>query len=305
MTKLVTAALASVSLAVMRGVYDDPPKGSEGGGNDPPAAPEFLKGVSDDTLKVIRDAGYDKATDLPDFVGKVFTDYSALKDKAGKVVSLPGPDVDDDGWKAFQDAMRPKDASAIKFKLPDNLPKDFPYDSDFATGFQKFAHEQGIHPRHAAAMHDWYVQQTAGKFTESVEGLDKETSTAHTELVKKWGEPGSASYKEEITHLQQAVKALGGDPLMKELVRLGAVTPTGDVRSPILAQALATVGGALYGEDDLLQDVDSGGVPRGKNPFKKDQENATLQSQIIKQDPDLAKRLMREAGVDPKEYQMA
>lgn len=269
----------------------------------PPAAPEFLKDAPDGAMQVIREGGFDKATDLNDFLGKFTSSYSELKGKSGKEPAYPGPDVDDEGWKNFTDKIRPKDLSAYKFSLPAEVPENFPYDSDFAKSFQQFAHEKGIHPRHAAELHDWFVQNSVGVFTKTNDDMAADAAAAHGELVKTWGAPDSATYKENLSHLKGAIKHLGGDALTQEMIKFGLVTPTGDVRAPNIAKALAAVGGALYKEDDLLPNENKE-IPRGNNPFKKGQENATKQSQIIKQDVNLARRLMREAGVDPKEYQL-
>ncbi len=284
--------------------------GDKGGGDGSPvnlnagAVQDFFKAASPEALEVFKANGFDKVETPQAFFDTVSKSYKDLSSKLGSVPSIPKADATDEDWGKFVDAVRPKDVTAYQFKLPEGLPKDFAYDSDFAKSFQAFAHEQGMHPRHAAAMHDWYVKSAGGKFQASSEQVETEVGNSARELQKDWGNPDSQSYKENLEYTRRAIKALGGEKLSGEMARLGVITANGDVRSPVLVRALATVGAMLFKEDGMVPDNNQGGVPGGDNPFKTGSVNTTKQGQIIKQNPELAKQLIREAGIDPKEYRL-
>lgn len=268
------------------------------------AVTDLFKGLPAETAQFYETNGFTKAETPQALFENLAKSYGELSQKVSSTPTIPKADASDEDWKKFVEAVRPEKPDAYKFNLPADIPQDFPYDSEFAKAFQATAHEAGLHPRQAAALHDWFVKSSASQFSTTIDQVNRETTEATQALVKQWGNPDSGTYKENITNVQRSIKALGGEALTKELVKLGAITEKGDVRSPALISALATVGSALFKEDSLVPGNGGGGVPGGDNPFKKGSENMTRQGQIIKQDPNLAKRLMQQAGVSPSEYGM-
>jgi hypothetical protein len=263
---------------------------------------EFLKGASQDALQVFTSSGFDKAESPDKFFDMVAASHKELASKVGSALTVPKVDASDEEWSNFTKALRPKEATDYKFELPADLPKETPYDSEFAKSFQTFAHEQGLHPKHASALHDWYVKNFAASHSATMAETQRQVSEAATALHKDWGDPDSPTFKENLSYTQRAIKNLGGETLAKELTRLGAITQNGDVKSPVLIKALGLVGSMLFKEDSFVPNNRGGGVPGGDNPFKEGSVNTTRQGQIIKQDPQLAQQLMKAAGVNPKEY---
>jgi hypothetical protein len=80
----------------------------------------------------------------------------------------------------------------------------------------------------------------------------------------------------------------------------GLLTEEGAVTNAALALALAKAGEALYAEDTL-----AGSGPDGANPWATDQENLGHQGQILRQDPERARVLIRAAGLEPASFGLA
>jgi hypothetical protein len=228
----------------------------------------------------------------------VVTSYRELESKLGKAIVPPGDDAKPEDLNAFYAKLgRPEKAEAYEFKLPEGLPENFPYDGKAAEKYKVWAHDAGLPPKQAQALHDMYVKDTAAQLQAHQEAYAKSVEAAHNELVKEWGDPKSGTYERNQELANRAIRQLGGTELLGELKAVGAFGPNGEVKSPKLAKALAKVGESLYAEDTMF-----GGPTAGANPFSSKTENLTLQGQIIRDDPDRAKVLIRQAGIDPSEY---
>jgi hypothetical protein len=138
----------------------------------------------------------------------------------------------------------------------------------------------------------------AGSYGSAEEQRAKAAAAAHEEVVKLWGDPNSPTYKRNKELADRALRNTGGQELLKELKDLGALGPNGEVMTPRLAAALAKVGSALYAEDDKWEGINSQRI----NPFSKATESMEGQREIFRRDPELAKALIRQAGIDPKDY---
>jgi hypothetical protein len=288
--------------------------GGQGGGGTPNAAfGEMFKGAKDTSLKFISDNGFDKAANPAALLDTIAESYTGLSAKVGNQFTVPKVDASDEDWNKFTGMLRPEKVEDYKFTLPKDLPQNFPYEKESAQAFQTFAHEIGLHPKQAAQMHDWFVTNAAKGFTQSVEQINERVTQAHQALVKEWGNTDSPSYKENVEAGRRAIQNLGGEKLLGEMKQFGMMTENGMIVAPELAKALATAGSILFKEERTVpstggqttgtQEIGGSGTT-GANPFKKDSENVTKQGDLLKSNPELAKRLIKEAGLDPKEWQL-
>lgn len=220
----------------------------------------------------------------------------------GRSVQLPGDDATPEEWEEFHskvsDRLAPKDATGYEFKLPDGLPENLPYDSEFADEFRAFAAENKVPKNLAAKLHDWFVGKSAGAFSSSMEMREQQAGEATKALTEAWGDSGSQQHKEAQEFFFKFVDGNGGDTLLQELQEMGAIDEHKQVFKPNVVIALAKAGRALYGEDSFVTD----GRTPDRNPFADDTSDWGERQRLLKADPSLAKRLITSAGKDPRNY---
>lgn len=221
----------------------------------------------------------------------------------GRSVQLPADDakaedVDKYVSKATE-KYRPKDAAGYEFKLPDGVPKEMPYDGEFAKAFKAWAHDTGLTTRQASALHDQFVKDQASKFTAEAEKLVKTGGDATTALEKAWGgASGSDAFKEGVEHTLKGIKGiseaakLADGELMQSLRDARLVGPGDIILSPAIARAFSAIG-KMYAEDRLIDGTKGGAAD---NPFTAGKDNETEQMRLAKADPEKARRLIRQAG---------
>ena len=260
-------------------------EGSNGEGGD------WLAGLSEENRNLVQA----KQWETPDALAK---SYRELEAHASKALRPPAEDAPAEEWNAFYAKLgRPEKPEQYEFGLPEGIPEDLPYDDTFAQKFKAWAHEQGLTPKQARALHDAYVQDFAGQIEASRAEESKAVEGAHQTLVKDWGNPESDAYKRKVEMMSRAARQLGGNDLYSELAEMGAITKAGEVKRPQLAKALASVGEKLFAEDALF-----GGPSAAENPFSEKSFNLTKQGQMIRSDPDRARALIKAAGLKPSEY---
>ena len=251
---------------------------------------DWTAGLQDeDNRRTVQSKGW-KSPDDP------IRSYRELEGKMGQSLTPPKPDDPPEAWDKVYDKLgRPKAPDEYQFKIPEGLPEQFPYDDKSASKFKTWAHKAGLNPTQAQHLHDEFVRDMAGQLGQHQEAETQAVTAAHNDLVKVWGNPEGEQYKRNV---ELATRTIRQNGLGDELKRIGAVTPTGDVKAPKLAKFLAEAGEKLYAEDALYGGNSSG----GPNPFKDGGENLTQQGQIIRSDPDHARTLIRLAGKDPARW---
>lgn len=201
-----------------------------------------------------------------------------LGDLKAKALAPPANDAPKEQWDAFYAKLgRPEKAEAYEFKMPEGLPEGFAYDGESAKAYQGWAHEAGLNPRQAQALHDRFVQHQANAQNAYAQSLVQKGETAQGELVKVWGDKASEGFKQNVQFADRFIRQNGGDALLNEMKANGLLDPDGFVLSPVLAQAMAKAGKALYSEDQFA----TGGAapqpksaaetlyPPGNDPFKR------------------------------------
>lgn len=222
----------------------------------------------------------------------------------GRSVQLPADDAKAEDVDKYlskaTEKYRPKDAAGYEFKLPDGVPKEMPYDGEFAKSFKAWSLDAGLTARQAAGLHDQFVKHQAGAFTAANEAFLKRGGDVTTALEKAFGgAQGSDPFKEGvlsidkgISEISKAAKLADGE-LLQALKDAGLIGgPEGKyILSAPIARAFAQVG-KFYAEDRMI-DGKGGGAD---NPFTAGKDNETEQMRLAKADPEKARRLIRQAG---------
>ena len=167
--------------------------------------------------------------------------------------------------------------SADGYELPDGTP------DEVATVLRNIAHTLNVSPtvltREAPAL-------LAGIAEEQQRAQDQLQATIRQADAALTKAAGSNEAKQAL--LENGNRVLNNTPgLRDELIQIGALTPDNQVTTPVLAQVIGQLGKL----------TNEGGLPEGRevtrNPFK--DGTPTEQSRMLKENPDLARRLMDQA----------
>jgi hypothetical protein len=280
--------------------------GMGGEGQQQPGA-DFLSALSDDQKAFASAEGFDSA-------GKVLESYQSLQQQLAGSVALPGdnatPDDHANFYKTVSEKWTPKDG--YQFKLPEGLDETFPYDQDFAKEAGDWFKEAGLHPQAAQALHDKWVGKIAAMHGSAVQAQQEQAQkqaeaveTAHRALVKEYGEPNSDGYKNLVAKADRSMKALSaqGIDVANWFAEKGILTAADEnglqqVQDPAAVKLLAFIHDRAFTEDGF----DMGGVGGGGNPFDRSAPNLQKQSDLIRDNPEQARRMISAAGRDPKSY---
>lgn len=226
--------------------------------------------------------------------------------KIGKSFQMPGPDAEQSEIDAFYERLgRPKDVSGYELTPPEDMPEDLPYDTEFAGKFAETAHKFGITTEQAKGLHDFYVNEMVGTFQSGIEAstaqLEQSTSAATAQLEKDWGaKQGTPQFKENVALADRAIRELGGDELLDGLKAAKLLGPGGVILNPAIAKAMSNIGKELYGSSGNME-IGGGAAD---NPFAKETQNLTKQSELQRNDPRRAKALILAAGRDPANWNL-
>jgi len=261
------------------------------------AAISWLNGLSEGNRKLAETKGWNSTEGLD----KALTSYVELEQRQGSMIALPAADAPPEEWQEkvlsrLPEAMRPAPSpDKIEYKRPEGLPADLPYNDDLATASKQWAVDAKLSSAQAQVIHDGFVKMAAQQVAAQQAEIGKAVETTHGELVRAWGPQDSEGFKRKHELANRAMKKLG---LVESYKAKGILLPDGALTEPQIAKAFAEIGERMFREDT----VDHGSVPTGVNPFKEETKNVTQQSAIKKNDPTLARRLIREAGKDPRNF---
>jgi hypothetical protein len=224
--------------------------------------------------------------------------YRELESRMGSALTVPAPDAKPEAWDSFYAKVgRPEKPDGYEYKRPEGLPENVPYDDKLASWSKGVFHKAGLTARQAQVVHDEFARQQAERaqayVAERDTALTKKVEETHAALTKEWGPEESPGFKTKVELANRAIKKLG---LLESFKQSGIVLPDGALTDPALAKAFAIVGEKQFADDTLDGEAASG----GDNPFKP--KNLTAISLLIKSDPDKARMLCREAGLDPDQW---
>lgn len=184
---------------------------------------------------------------------EALTSYAGLEAMIGaNRLAVPGKDAKPEDWDAFfAKAGRPEKADGYQFTKPEGFEG---YDDAFAGTFREVAHKAGLLPQQAAALHDWWVEQSKGTIAKAQETLAASEAALNTEISKTWGD--KSAERLELAKREAAargvkpetvaalVKAVGNFQALDILADLGAgrkegalVGGGGSMLTPEAAQA--------------------------------------------------------------------
>lgn len=223
----------------------------------------------------------------------------------GKSFQKPGPDASETERDAYFERLgRPQDVSGYELTPPTDMPEDLPYDAAFADEFKGVAHKYGITAEQAKGLHDFYVGKTVDGYQSGLDShiaqLEERTSAATSQLEKDWGaRQGSPQFNEQVALADRAIRELGGETLLEGFETAGMLGPQGIILNPAIAKAMANVGRELFSSSGALT---TGGSGAADNPFARESQNLTTQSELQRNDPRRAKALILAAGRDPANW---
>jgi hypothetical protein len=274
--------------------------------------PDAAKGADDkgspvstsDPFSGLQDAG------IRDWVGKAgIKTVEDLAVKArnaesliGRSVQVPDDKAKPEDWeKVWGRLGRPEKADGYDFNLPEGVPKEMPYDADFANEAKGAFHQLGLTAKQAAGVHDFYVKKQGAAFAANAEGLSKRAVDATADLEKTWGPQEGDAFKGNVEMANRALEKLGILPGIKAAGLIGEVNGHSIVLDANIAKAMATVGRAMFKEDTAVGGTGGTSVD---NPFKDGptKGNQTAMALLIKNDRARAISLMREAGHKPEDW---
>lgn len=230
------------------------------------SAPDFISGLRDEGNRAwVTSKGFKEIDPLVTSAKMADTLQSELADLKSKALTPPKDDATPEEWQAFYAKIgRPEKSEGYEFNAPKEMPAGLPYDGESATAFKSWAHEAGLSPRQAQTLHDRFVTHQSGLFANATDAAVRQADAAAGDLIKVWGEPDSAGFKEKVQHADLFIRNNGGDALLTELKSKGLLAPNGSILSPVLAQAMAKAGKA-YAEDGFV----SGGAPTSRQSLEK------------------------------------
>lgn len=218
--------------------------------------------------------------------------YREAETKLSSALFLPAADAPPEAREAFYDKLgRPKTAGEYKYQRGANVPQDFPYQESSMLALSQVAHKAGLTQEQAQSVHDGIVNLSISQFQAERQKEVTAIEAADADLVKMWGDKNGEVFKRNVELSNRAIRNLGGEPLMAELKRIGALGKDGEVKSPMLVDLLAKAGKGMFSEDTIFE-----GPNVANNPFAKDNEDLTEQGKIFKANPDRARNLIRAAG---------
>lgn len=270
-----------------------------GGEGSPAGAADPFAGLDTGTREWIGTAGI---KDVASLAAKARNAESLI----GQSVRLPGKDAKPEDVDAFLSKVlspyRPEKPEGYEFKLPDGLPEGLPYDKAFADRFKAAAHAAGIPTKAAAALHDFYVKETAAIFQTAAEATRTQVEAATKALETAFGgAKDSDAFKQSVGYAGKFIAEFGGEDLMKGLTDAGLLGDGGVVLNPAVAIAFAKAGKMLFKEDGL---VNGSGSTAGENPFdgELDKLNQTAVHRAIKTDRARAIQQIKAAGKKPSDF---
>jgi len=141
-------------------------------------------------------------------------------------------------------------------------------DEGFLTKFKEAAHKNGILPKQASAVMDWYLEQYKGISETNADEAVKEREEGFKKLDMEWGD----SYRKNMVAAELALKDFSSDDVADYAQQKGWT------QDPMFIKLLAAVGNSTK-EAEL-----TGKLPRGdmeaKSPEEARQEITDIQSDL-------------------------
>lgn len=186
---------------------------------------------------------------------------SAAKMIGGDKIPIPGKHASDADWEnVFNKLGRPESPDKYDLKLPDRLKED----QGLVKSYSEAMHKAGILPKQAQSVMDWWTNFSQQRDTEMRAQIDTKLQEGQGKLTQEWG----SATPQKLRQGTAAVKAFGGDELMKLL------TATGLDKHPVMLKAWANAGETL--KEDAIHGSSTGNL--GVTPAEAKAQIASIQA---------------------------
>lgn len=120
-----------------------------------------------------------------------------------KGVIVPQAEDPPEKWDSFWGQVgRPEKADAYELKKPEGFDG---YSDEFAGKAREAFHKAGLHPKQAAALHDWWVGEVKGDLESAAKAVQERGDAVKLEAREKWG----SKHDERLAYAQRAARAFG------------------------------------------------------------------------------------------------
>lgn len=175
--------------------------GNEGGGEGGPqyAYPEGLDESFHGNPTLLKYANEDGSFNQANIMKSLI---HATSNIGADKMAVPNQNFTDDQWKeTFQKLGVPADIS--EYGVKNNLLEGQTANEEMFNAFTKLAHENGILPKQAQAISDFYNQNIQDQGTNTTEAYQQKVAQETVSLKAEWGEEG---YDKNIKIAEQALK---------------------------------------------------------------------------------------------------
>ena len=180
----------------------------------------------------------------------LFKSYVNLEKMVGaNTVAIPGADATPEQMSEFYSKLgRPDTPEGYKFQaLPDAVAAA-PGAADMDKGFTDTVFKAGLRPEQAAAIRDWYLQQTMQVMEQTALQKAGQYDEAVGKLKKEWGDKFDAN----VASAKRVLRKFGDPEITAHLEQ------TGLTNDPVLVKFLSKIGGAMT-DDVFVGNPGSGG----------------------------------------------
>lgn len=203
-----------------------PPIGEPGESDPSPADPDpslsgdkskadFLSGLEDDvkndpSLKVFvdKDGNFNANNLIKSYV-------HAQKRMGEKGVQLPGKNSSDEDWANFYNQVRDPDPE--KYELKNSLPEGQALDEQMFGQFKELAHSNGLTPKQAQGILDWYNESTL----QATGSMQEQQKAQYEEELKGLKSDWGDAFSREVGIAQRALKEFADEGTIKYLKESG------------------------------------------------------------------------------------
>lgn len=222
--------------------------GTEGGGGTPP--PTGLPSLPDkwfDNLPA-EFKGEESLKSITDFNGLIKSYVHAQKMVGAEKIPVPGKHATDEDWKnVYTKLGLPKDVASYQMETP----KDMEFDADFVANFKESALKNGILPKQANGLMNFFGESMKAKAAETAKKTEAEVEAGINSLKTEWG----AAFNDNLNIARLAVNKLGNPELKDYLEKSGLGN------NHMVIKLFSSVGKFLKEEKQL----DLGGVSNFQN----------------------------------------
>lgn len=214
--------------------------GGNAGANGGTGTPNWLSALPKELQE---DASIKKFTDVQ---GLAQSYINAQKLLGAEKIAIPSKHATEDDWKQVFEKLGLPPADKYEVKFGDQAT----IDKKFVDEFKSIAHKNGILPKQAQALADWFSQSNANAETEISTARKAQVEKEIKGLKDEWGK----AFDEKLRFANNALANFADDDTIKYLEKTGLAN---DVR---LVKMLSSMGEQLFKEGKIADKQGQSGV---------------------------------------------